>query len=493
MAITQRLLNLDKYFRTTDGDKIIINDLNYFSINDKDHINKALMTVYDKTDVLSTKPSCDCQYLQGRYLIGKVCPQCSTECREPGDKIKPLLWLKVLKPGTKFLNPTFWAMLSNILGGKNVDYLRYLCDTRYNPRGLKEPTHIIGIRNLLNNVRNYENTINHIPNILNYLLNISEYKEHDKQMNVRMLLELYENYKQDIFSEYLPIINKKLFVVENTTKGRFINLASSGVVNVVMSWLKVCSEETLTDKQISNATASTVSNLAKLYETYYKTYLRKKHGIFRKNIYGTRSHFTFRFVIVSRPGKHRHDEIVAPWVAGVTAFRPHVLNKLVRRGYTYKEASAMLYRAVKEYNSVIHDILKELIAESPEKGIPILIQRNPSLKQGSSIRTRIVDFNPSPENLCIEFSQLIAKPPNADYDGDELNVTILLDNMMADEFKTLEAYYNIPDVSKPYSISGNLTLLSPATSTLSNYLSTDEDDNIDPKSDELVSKLNFIN
>lgn len=417
MAITQKLLNLDQYFRATDGDKIVINDLNFFSITNIEQINKALMTVYNKTDVLSTKPSCDCQFLQGRYLIGKICPNCSTACKEPHEKIKPLLWLKTLKPEVKFMNPTYWAMLSGALGGKNVDYLRWLCDHKYNPRGLKLPVHVMGISNLLNGVRNYEHTIAHIPQILNYLLNISQYKEYDKQQKVLMLLELYNNYKNDIYSDYLPIINKKLFVVENTTKGKFINLASSGIVNVVMSWLKVCSEENLTDKQISSSTASVVANLAKLYETYYNRYLKMKHGIFRKNIYGSRSHFTFRFVIVSRPGKHRHDEIVAPWVAGVTAFRPHVLNKLIKRGYTYKKANVLLYRAVKEYNPVVHEILRELIAESPDKGIYCLIQRNPSLKQGSSILVRITDFNPNPENLCIEFSQLIAKPPNADYDG----------------------------------------------------------------------------
>lgn len=63
--------------------------------------------------------------------------------------------------------------------------------------------------------------------------------------------------------------------------------------------------------------------------------------------------------------------------------------------------------------------------------------------------------------------------------------------MLVEEFKTLRAFYSVPDVSKPFSISGNLTLLSPATSILSNYLS--QDDNEGNVEDKLVSKLNFIN
>jgi hypothetical protein len=57
-----------------------------------------------------------------------------------------------------------------------------------------------------------------------------------------------------------------------------------------------------------------------------------------------------------------------------------------------------------------------------------------------------------------------------DFDGDELNFTVLGDELMATEFKTLSAHHNIPDMSKPFSISGNLSLLSPANSILSNYL-----------------------
>lgn len=73
---------------------------------------------------------------------------------------------------------------------------------------------------------------------------------------------------------------------------------------------------------------------------------------------------------------------------------------------------------------------------------------------------------------------------------DELNQTILLDNMMAEEFKTLAPYYNIPDVAKPNSITGRFSLLSTGTSILSNYLFDKEPSH---EQDTVVSKLNFTN
>lgn len=60
---------------------------------------------------------------------------------------------------------------------------------------------------------------------------------------------------------------------------------------------------------------------------------------------------------------------------------------------------------------------------------------------------------------------------------------------MSEEFKTLSPYYNAPDVSQPYAISGHLGLLSPATSVLSNFLY----DKTPPKEkDTVCDRLKFI-
>jgi len=52
-----------------------------------------------------------------------------------------------------------------------------------------------------------------------------------------------------------------------------------------------------------------------------------------------------------------------------------------------------------------------------------------------------------------------------------LNFVALQDNWLADEFEVLSPYYNVPDQSKPYSVSGNLTLHAPGNSIIANYLS----------------------
>lgn len=61
--------------------------------------------------------------------------------------------------------------------------------------------------------------------------------------------------------------------------------------------------------------------------------------------------------------------------------------------------------------------------------------------------------------------------------------------MMAEEFKTLAPFYNIPDVAKSNSITGRFSLLSTGTSILSNYLF---DNSKDDKPDTIIDKLTYI-
>lgn len=470
MAITQRYLNMDQYFRTTDGDKIILNDMSYFNKDDWNLVNLVLKSVYNVTECISTKPACDCGKLEGSFNLGKVCKICSTKCKEPHEKIKPILWLKAIDSNIKFINPMLWIQITRMLDSK-LDYMRYFCDTRYNPP--KEvPLVVQGIlRDVLKEERTYQNTMANLHNILIYLANHSTFKDKDKQTKIRLLIDYYTKYNEDLFSNYLPIINKRLFVVENTPKGIFVNPTNANIEDVVKSWLKICSETNVSSRRLSNVMGSTMSGLCTLYLKYFKDFVASKTGMFRKHVYGARSHFTFRCIIVSVEGPHEHDAITVPWIVGLTAFRPHVLNKLIKRGYNYRQASNLIFKSVKIFNQEIYDILEELIKEAPDGKIYVQSHRNPSLKQGSSIRVWIKAFNKDPMDYSVKLSALIAKPSNADYDGDELNHIMLLDNNLAEEFATMDVCYSAPDVGKPYSISGNLGMLSPATSLLSSYLS----------------------
>lgn len=384
VAITQNILNFDTYFSTTTGDKIIVNDLSPTETLQSDTLVKNLMTIYDNVETISSKPSCDCGKLQGMYLLGHLC-KCGTTVKDINQKIDPVLWLRAFELGEHrteadqfsfipFMNTSFWMMVANVIDTR-MDWLRYLADSQYKPGTIEIPDHVLAMVEYLGG-RSYSLLISKLEGLLEFMLTLPKYKQNDKPVLIKGLLETYAIYKDDIYTRHLPIVNKKLFVMENTNKGKFVNLIAADVISVTKTWISTSAAEKPSRKRLENTTAAAISNLSKLYKDYFINYVGKKKGIFRKHVYGARSHFTFRAVIVSIPGAHDHNEVIIPWPIMVTVLRPFILNKLEKRGYTYKEADKILFRAVITYTTLIDEILQELIDEAPGGKLSLLQQRN---------------------------------------------------------------------------------------------------------------------
>ena len=486
MAVLQRYKNMDEYFMTTSGDKIIINDLDHQSMDDISMVNSMLLTVYD-SNTISTVPECDCGELKHRHRLGRRCSRCGTLVKDPQAKRDPLLWMEKLKGSVGFLNIEMWLNI-RILLGSDIDGVRWLTDSSYNPKVDIAP-HIVGIYQMLG-VRSYSVFVERLDDVFVYMLNHTKFKNIDSTYEINIIREAWRKRKDVLVSKYIPLMNKKFFVMENTNMGKFTNLAISDVIDLVMTWIKASSEPRLNIKRVDNYTAGVMSKLSYIYADYYKKFINGKKGIARKHIFAARSYFTFRNVITSISGRHKYNEIHAPWVVGVTAFRPHLINKLIKNGFTHRKASKLLFKSVNLYDPLIARLLDELIEESPFMGIPVIGQRNPSLLPGSAQLVYITKFKRDPYDKTVGLSVLIVKAPNADFDGDELNFIIMLDNAMAKEFQRLSPFYNIPSLDKPYSVSGNLTLLSPSTSILNNYLSKKLEDI--PSEDTISSSFALV-
>lgn len=415
MAVTQRYKNMDAYYRFTDGTKVILNDLSYIDSTDMDDIRNKLVTVYDEATI-TTVATCDCGHVTGKHHLGVQCDECGTSCVDPRDKREPILWMRKRDDKLPFINPAYWNSINRVLSIK-MDTLRWLSDPTYNPP-YTPPAYLHQVvTDVLEGVRSYYQVVNKLDVLLTYLINSSAIKAKATHPRLVMLRDIYRRHPNDVTSAYLPIPNKKMFVMENTTKGKYTNLVLGDAIDVITNWLK-CSDTEDNLKRKSQVTVTAVSKLAKMYLKIYTDFIISKQGNFRKHVYGARANFTFRTVISAATGKHRHDQIIPPWVVLVTVFRPHVLNKLIKRGYSYKAADSLLTLSISKYSPVIDEIQRELIAECPHpKGIPVICNRNPSLLAGSILFMYIPYFNTDPDSLVTTFSPLSAKKNNADFDG----------------------------------------------------------------------------
>jgi hypothetical protein len=116
-----------------------------------------------------------------------------------------------------------------------------------------------------------------------------------------------------------------------------------------------------------------------------------------------------------------------------------------------------------------------------------VLNKVPSLLQSSSLHLRITRIKPNINDNTISLSVTVCKGPNADFDGDQMNLTLLIDEKMNNMAKTLDPHYNIVDLGY-FKVNKNLYLPSTVMPNIANYLLTeDRNDGVDDN--DIVNKL----
>ena len=116
--------------------------------------------------------------------------------------------------------------------------------------------------------------------------------------------------------------------------------------------------------------------LANYYKDTIDVVLSDKPGMFRKHVFASRNHFSMRCVISSLTKAHRYDELLIPWGAAVTMLKMHLMNKLIRRGYTVNHATSLLHFSVYRFHPLIRQLFDEIFSEAPDNKLYCLWQRN---------------------------------------------------------------------------------------------------------------------
>lgn len=414
IGISLKLVNFTELFNTAKIQPIIINDFQETSAEDKG-INNDLIYIRYNGDLLSNLPSCECGEFVGEFNIGVVCSNCGKEVRSALDvDLEPILWMRSPRDVRALMNPIMWTMLEEKFTRSGFNIIQWLCDTTYKPP-VKFPTIMDSILNL-NIPRGWNNFVENFDSITNTLFNLKGLKVNKE--DVAPLQQLIHMQRDCIFSQYLPLPNRSLLVIEETNVGAYVDPIVVGAVDAIRNMVGIDSDlSNYTVRVKENRTVKTINQLAEFYDELVKNTLAKKEGIFRKHIFGTRSHFSFRGVISSLTEVHRYDEIHIPWGIGVSVFRIHLVNKLLRLGYTPNSAIAFLNEHTQKYSSLLDGLFQELINESPNRAVSCCMQRNPSLERGSMQLVGITKVKTDPNIPTVSLSILSVRGLNADFDG----------------------------------------------------------------------------
>lgn len=387
-------------------------------------LDATIFTKYD-SDFFNNVPSCPCGNLKTGKVRGETCPVCNHECLPQTEReLKSTIWIDALKPVDWFFNPMAYSQLNAVLKVyKEFRILNWLMDPRYKSQELDNPYEKAMVnlqlpRGMIAFRENFEE-IMEVLITARPEITINGSTSRQRLVNIRSVREVREfisKYKDRMFTRQLPFPSSVAFILEEhngRTRGdhRHAKLLNS-LYSIVNANERLGS---MGIKEKESIMARVTISIADHTHGYEHEEMFDKTGIFRKLVYGFRSHWTFRTVITSNHGVNRRNELHLPWGVAVMTYKLHLANKLLRSGRSPNQIFDLLYNNTHRYHPVIDRIFNELIEESPGgEGLPVLHTRYPSLKHGSTQLYRVPKIKTDPNDVSVSNSPINLVPQNAD-------------------------------------------------------------------------------
>lgn len=463
-----KIFDLDKKFDELPFVPFIGNKFNLDSEEDKDKFNELVYTHYDG-ESLKLTPSCECGRIKAEYRIGEVCDHCGTVCSSKySGAPESLIWV-VVPDGVKcFIKPVVWIMLSTAYREQGVDVIRWLCDPYYRVNKRLPDS----INNMIK--KGHERSYNYF--IKNFFQIIDDLTIRPSGRLLKKHIQIYDLIQQNresIFCKALPIPSKTVLVLEKNRNDRYFDKNLYPAIDAVLLAAELGamdSDVPMRKKELK--VVNIIAKLGEFFTNFNAKILTGKYGGFRKHYFAGRLHFSARQVITSQHEPHHADELTIPWTAAVKLFTEHLRSKLLKAPYSYSvnKITDMLRFATTNYCPVIEELLTQVIVkDTPYKGFPCLFSRPPILTRGSIQFFYITEFIRDPSVNTIKISPLVLVMPNADFDGDAMHVTLLLDVAMHDAFKVLAPTFTILDADNPDTLSAAIKMPAPVIGTISNW------------------------
>lgn len=342
--------------------------------------------------------SCQCGNLVGNYYTGIKCRICSSICESTlFSEIRNDSWLEIPPVIKGVLNPQVFRILSNWMGkvGK-VSRLEMMLNMQLPIEPIPKTPFYSGM--------GFNWVYDNFETIINYFLTsklfASKTASSIRPATIRLFLE---KSGKAIWCTKLPILSKIIQPISKSSNTR--RYADKDIANLIRSIFTMRSV-LLTEKMMKFSTDHIDRNFYKIYDEFIKytntilfEKLPRKPSILRKHVFGSRSHCSCRSVAVPITEPHDSDEVYLPWKLGISVYKYHILSILTKkRGMIVLDAYNRIMNAINVYDHEIDLIMQSLIHDCPYKGLPILVNRNPSLRIASIQLLFVTKIKPSLKN-----------------------------------------------------------------------------------------------
>ena len=368
---------------------------------------------------------CNCGHLTGRINDGIECPVCHTKCHFVDDNFKMFGWI-VLHDQYHIIHPKFFDSLDYMFGSSaynterkkqkgsklrnmlnyspEVDQNGKITPCEFHPD--KEPYYGIGMTEF------YER----FDEILDYYYNLNPKKK-----------DYYDEIKAHrdiVFCHSIPVFTTHLRPA-SIQDGSMYFEPTNGMYNVInVHVARLNNDKRKMDRNIKKIN----SELYRIQDKYMElvneimNILTGKHGQLRDLMAGRYS-FSSRCVIRQDPTL-RVDQVKLPYVMLVKCLQQRIINILIRTyNISPSEAFDVYNKALAFKDERICSIINAIIKNATPEGLPVIINRNPTINFGSILQCYCIGFT---DTLTMSVSLQSIKSMGADFDGDVLNVFIII-------------------------------------------------------------------
>lgn len=477
-------INFEELYKQHRDHAIVINDI----LGDDDidigtateELNNIICSRFE-SDELDTIPTCKCGESHGMCNLGEICPNCNTEVIRAIERpFNYDIWMRVPEGIDAFIQVNIWIKLCKFFDTTTFSMVEYMVNPSYRPNRAIKDNIRKAIDTQLTSIHGFERSLNYFIRNFDHLMHVMltsdflRYKYNKRGERIQAIEDFKKYlhmYRDCIFTRYLPVVSRRLVVTELGGTMSFIDRVLTEILDAPKTLLSILVAPIRpTERTIQTKTIDIIKKLATFFSAYVAKNCSPKAAIFRRQAGSTQSMYSGRSTVTPIYESHEYDEVHAPWCWSVTLLRTHILSKLLKLGYSSREALRIHDMASANYHQVISDIIDELIAESPEKGIPIAILRNPTLERLSDQIFYITKVHKNPRDYGLRISVLVIKGPNCDFDGDQLQCLLLLDADMIRDFKYLSSSKGIMSTEKAGDVAGIITMHSEPVATINNAL-----------------------
>ena len=485
MGIVGHFCNFDQDFANLDHKVRIINDASTFSANDRESLARQLHILQD-TRALSTAPECDpaCGKLKSAMNWGKVCQHCGSQVLFPYERsLDPIAWMRAPRGIDSFIQPNLLLMLRNTFSSKayKFDFIEWYINPHY--QYSVKPNELALLESWIaaaphKRKRGWNGFTRNFNELFEFLSNMKCFASKDAMiLGIKLILE---KYPECMFPRHIPLLNRSLVAVDQNEMGRFSDDTAIMMTEAATFIMGIDNELFQTPQHLIEArTAKAMLRLSTYANMVYGGIVTLKSGLYRRQLFGTRSHWAARGVIVSITDPHDYEGLHLPWRCGVGMLQLHLINlmlKPTRSGkprFTYSQIWNKLSEASLNYESTIDEMFHELIGDVSHRRAPLFFQRNPSLYPVSEQLLYITKIKTDPTDPTFSFSIMDVRGPNADFDGDQMNAALWLDRVTGRAAIALAPYRSAVNLVGQREMNNYAAMPKPVVFNIANWLADD--------------------